>query len=107
MARKTLTSELLGTVTGLSKEGEPEISTVPKTSDKSQDGVSSSAEVLDKRKPGRPKVGGEEIEVNVTFRLPDSLIQEVRMLAVVERTTQKEIVIAALREYLAGKPDNK
>lgn len=107
MARKTLTSELLGTVTGLSKEGEPENSTAPKSSDKPQEGINSGTEVIDKRKPGRPKVGGEGLEVNVTFRLPDSLIQEVRMLAVVERTTQKEIVIAALREYLAGKPDNK
>lgn len=107
MARKTLTSELLGTVTGLNKDGEPEISTAPKSSDKSQEGGNSDTEVIDKRKPGRPKVGGEELEVNVTFRLPDSLIQEVRMLAVVERTTQKEIVIAALREYLAGKSDNK
>ncbi len=107
MARKTLTSELLGTVTGLSKEGEPENSTAPKSPDKPQERMNSGAEVLDKRKPGRPKGGGEELEVNVTFRLPDPLIQEVRMLAVVERTTQKEIVIAALREYLAGKSYNK
>lgn len=107
MARKTLTSGLLGTVTGLSKEGEPENSTAPKSVDKSQESLNSGTEVIDKRKPGRPKVGGEDLEVNVTFRLPDSLIQEVRMLAVVERTTQKEIVIAALREYLVGKLNNK
>lgn len=60
-------------------------------------------DVNNKRKPGRPKVGGDELEVNVTFKLPESLIQEVRMLAVIERTTQKEIVISALREYLADK----
>ncbi|WP_289772970.1 hypothetical protein [uncultured Duncaniella sp.] len=107
MARKTLTSGLLGTVTGLSKEGEPENYSAPNSSDKSQEGLNPGSEVIDKRKPGRPKVGGEDVEVNVTFRLPDSLIQEVRMLAVVERTTQKEIVIAALREYLTGKADNK
>ena len=64
-------------------------------------------DVNNKRKPGRPKVGGDELEVNVTFKLPDSLMQEVRMLAVIERTTQKEIVIAALRKYLADRPDNK
>lgn len=107
MAKKTLTSGLLGTVTGLSKEGETEVSTASKSADKSHGGLNSGTEVIDKRKPGRPKVRGEDLEVNVTFRLPDSLIQEVRMLAVVERTTQKEIVIAALREYLAGKSDNK
>ena len=107
MAKKTLTSGLLGTVTGLSKEGEPEVSTDPNSASKSQEGLNSGMEVIDKRKPGRPKAGGEEHEVNVTFRLPDSLMQEVRMLAVVERTTQKEIVIAALREYLAGKSNNK
>lgn len=107
MARKTLTSGLLGTVTGLSKDGELENSTAPKSLDKSLEGLNSDTKVNDKRSPGRPKVGGDEVEVNVTFRLPDSLIQEVRMLAVVERTTQKEIVIAALREYLAGKSDNK
>ena len=60
-------------------------------------------DVNNKRKPGRPKVGGDELEVNVTFKLPDSLIQEVRLLAVIERTTQKEIVISALKEYLANK----
>lgn len=106
MAKKTLTSGLLGTVTGLSKDEEPEISTDSKTSYKSQEGLNPGTEI-DKRKPGRPKAGGEYLEVNVTFRLPDSLMQEVRMLAVVERTTQKEIVIAALREYLVGKSDNK
>lgn len=47
-------------------------------------------DVNNKRKPGRPKAGGDELEVNVTFKLPDSLIQEVRMLAVIERTTQKK-----------------
>lgn len=57
-------------------------------------------EIVNKRKPGRPKAGNEELEVNVTFRLPDSLVQELRMRAVIERTTQKEIVIAALKEYI-------
>ena len=46
--------------------------------------------VSNKRKSGRPKSGGDELEVNVTFELPDSLIQEVRMLTVIERTTQKQ-----------------
>ncbi|WP_288088871.1 hypothetical protein [Bacteroides acidifaciens] len=59
-------------------------------------------DVNNKRKPGRPKAGGDELEVNVTFKLPDSLMQEVRMLAVIERTTQKGIVIAALKKYLAN-----
>lgn len=63
-------------------------------------------DVNNKRKPGRPKAGGDELEVNVTFKLPDSLIQEVRLLAVIERTTQKEIVISALKEYLADKTLN-
>lgn len=104
MARRTLTSGLLGTVTGLNKESETE---VPKTStpdDKMQGELTGD---IGKRKPGRPKTGTDEIEVNVTFRLPDSLVQDMKMLAVVERTTQKEIVIEALREYLAGKSDNK
>ncbi len=65
------------------------------------------ADVNNKRKPGRPKAGGDELEVNVTFKLPDSLIQEVRMLAVIERTTQKEIVIAALKKHLADKTVNQ
>lgn len=64
-------------------------------------------DVNNKRKPGRPKAGGDELEVNVTFKLPDSLMQEVRMLAVIERTTQKEIVIAALKQYLAYKTLNR
>lgn len=64
-------------------------------------------DVNNKRKPGRPKAGGDELEVNVTFKLPDSLMQEVRMLAVIERTTQKEIVIEALKKYLVGKTLNR
>lgn len=105
MAKKTLTSGLLGTVTGLSKD-EPEVSTVA-TSDTQHRDENSDMEIVDRRRPGRPKAGGAENEVNVTFKLPDSLVQDVRMLAVVERTTQKEIVIAALRKYLADRPDNK
>lgn len=104
MARRTLTSDLLGTVTGLSKESETEVPKTSTTNDKMQGEL---AGEIGKRKPGRPKAGADEIEVNVTFRLPDSLIQEVKMLAVVERTTQKEIVITALREYLVGKSNNK
>jgi hypothetical protein len=64
-------------------------------------------DVNNKRKPGRPKAGGDELEVNVTFKLPDSLMQEVRMLAVIERTTQKEIVIEALKKYLANRTVNR
>lgn len=64
-------------------------------------------DVNNKRKPGRPKAGGDELEVNVTFKLPDSLMQEVKMLAVIERTTQKEIVIEALKKYLADKTLNR
>lgn len=63
-------------------------------------------DVNNKRKPGRPKAGSDELEVNVTFKLPDSLMQEVRMLAVIERTTQKEIVIEALKKYLANRTVN-
>lgn len=63
--------------------------------------------VNNKRKPGRPKASGDELEVNVTFKLPDSLMQEVRMLAVIERTTQKEIVIEALKKYLANRTVNR
>ena len=50
-------------------------------------------DVNNKRKPGRPKAGGDELEVNVTFKLPDSLMQEVRMLAVIERTTDRKSVV--------------
>ena len=60
-------------------------------------------EVINKRKPGRPKAGDMGLEVGVTFRLPDSLVQELKMLAVIERTTQKEIVITALKKYLSDK----
>lgn len=105
MAKKTLTSGLLGTVTGLSKD-EPEVST-DTAFDIQQGDENPDTGIADRRRPGRPKAGGGETEVNVTFRLPDSLVQDVRMLAVVERTTQKEIVIAALRKYLADKSDNK
>lgn len=56
-----------------------------------------------KRRLGRPKVGGDDLEVNATFKLPDSLVQELKMVAVIERTTQKEIVITALKKYLADK----
>lgn len=60
-------------------------------------------DVNNKRRPGRPKVGGDDLEVNATFKLPDSLVQELKMVAVIERTTQKDIVITALKKYLADK----
>ncbi len=53
-----------------------------------------------KRKQGRPKSDKTVEGINVTFNLPDSLLQELKMRAVIDRTTQKEIVIAALRAYL-------
>lgn len=102
MAKKTLTSGLLGTVTGLSKEAES-VSTNSAVAP-----VEMSKEVApeipgqsDKRRPGRPSVNSGELEICVTFKLPDSLAQEIKMLAVVERTTQKEIITAALKEYVS------
>jgi len=53
-----------------------------------------------KRKQGRPKSDKTIEGVNVTFNLPDSLLQALKMRAVIDRTTQKEIVIAALNAYL-------
>lgn len=102
MAKKTLTSGLLGTVTGLSKEAES-VSTnsavapveMPKEVAPEIPGQS------DKRRPGRPSANSGEPEICVTFKLPDSLAQEIKMLAVVERTTQKEIITAALKEYVS------
>lgn len=51
-------------------------------------------------KRGRPAATTAPDEVNVTFRLSKSLIQDIRVKAVMEQTTQKEIVDAALRQYL-------
>lgn len=51
-------------------------------------------------KRGRPAATTAPDEINVTFRLSKSLIQDIRVKAVMEQTTQKEIVDAALRQYL-------
>lgn len=51
-------------------------------------------------KRGRPAAPTAPDEINVTFRLSKSLIQDIRVKAVMEQTTQKEIVDAALRQYL-------
>lgn len=51
-------------------------------------------------KRGRPAATTAPDEVNVTFRLSKSLIQDIRVKAVMEQTTQKEIVDTALRQYL-------
>lgn len=51
-------------------------------------------------KRGRRAATTAPDEVNVTFRLSKSLIQDIRVKAVMEQTTQKEIVDAALRQYL-------
>lgn len=105
MAKKTLTSGLLGTVTGLNKE----TGTVSDKSIKTLDDLSQVDKEpeqplsVSKRKPGRPNVNSGEPEIYVTFKLPDSLVQEIKMKAVTGRTTQKEIVIAALRNYLSQK----
>lgn len=51
-------------------------------------------------KRGRPAATTASDEVNVTFKLSAALVQEVKIKAVLEHTTQKEIVTAALRQYL-------
>lgn len=51
-------------------------------------------------KRGRPAATTAPDEVNVTFRLSAALLQELKIKAVMEHTTQKEIVDAALRQYL-------
>lgn len=51
-------------------------------------------------KRGRPAATTAPDEVNVTFKISASLFQEIRVKAVMEHTTQKEIVNAALRQYL-------
>lgn len=53
-----------------------------------------------KRKVGRPAAITAPDEVNVTFKISKALFQEIRVKAVMENTTQKEIVTAALRQYL-------
>lgn len=103
MTKKTLTSGLLGTVTGLNKETEPLSDKSTKTPDvvSQKDEELEQALPLNKRKPGRPNANSGEPEIYTTFKLPDSLVQEIKMMAVTERTTQKEIVIAALRSYIS------
>lgn len=59
-----------------------------------------SAQTSTGAKRGRPAATTAPDEVNVTFRLSKSLIQDIRVKAVMEQTTQKEIVDAALRQYL-------
>lgn len=51
-------------------------------------------------KRGRPAATTAPDEVNVTFKISAALFQEIRVKAVMEHTTQKEIVNAALRQYL-------
>ena len=51
-------------------------------------------------KRGRPAATTAPDEVNVTFKISKALFQEIRVKAVIENTTQKEIVTAALRQYL-------
>lgn len=104
MSKKSLTSGLLGTVTGLNKEDALVSHGTPVASVDAPSGKNSPVpEATEKRKPGRPNVDLGEPETCVTFKLPDSLVQEIKMMAVVGRTTQKEIVIAALKEYVAKK----
>lgn len=51
-------------------------------------------------KRGRPAATTAPDEVNVTFKISKALFQEIRVKAVMENTTQKEIVTAAFRQYL-------
>lgn len=51
-------------------------------------------------KRGRPAATTAPDEVNVTFKISKALFQEIRVKAVMENTTQKEIVTAALRQYI-------
>lgn len=87
--KKTLTSELLGTMTGLTKETtDDKIEQIPNET------------TNQKKTPGRPKVGTATQEVNVTFKLPVEVAQNLRVQAALNNTTQKELLLAALAKYL-------
>lgn len=51
-------------------------------------------------KRGRPAATTAPDEVNVTLKLSAALMQQIKIKAVMEHTTQKEIFDAALRQYL-------
>ena len=55
---------------------------------------------VDKPKRGRPAATTAPDEINVTFKISKALFQEIRVKAVTENITQKEIVTDALRQYL-------
>lgn len=51
-------------------------------------------------KRGRPAATTAPDEVNVTLKLSAALMQQIKIKAVMEHITQKEIFDAALRQYL-------
>lgn len=54
-----------------------------------------------KTKRGRPAATTAPDEENVTVKLSKALMQRIRIIAVTEHTTLKEIFDAALRQYLS------
>lgn len=64
--------------------------------------VNSKADETPKRKQGRPKDQNIEKEnrVPITISVPDDLLQEIKIAAVQNRTTQRAIIIEAIRDWL-------
>ena len=59
------------------------------------------AQPTPKAKRGRPAATTAPDEENVTVKLSKALMQRIRIIAVTEHTTLKEIFDAALRQYLS------
>lgn len=53
----------------------------------------------EERKPGRPKTTMEDV-APLTVRLPKTLLHELKLRAVMEHTTQTEIIGTLIKNYL-------
>lgn len=89
-----LTSGLLGIMTGPKKT---EKAAAPDTTAAKEE--SPAVVSTEEKKSGRPKTITEEV-APLTVRLPKNLLHELKLRAVMEHTTQTEIIGTLIKDYL-------
>ena len=92
--RETLTSGLLGAMTGLNKSDGTKATPEVKEAVKEEAPATTSTE---EKKLGRPP---KEPTMPLTVRLSPELLHELKLRAVMEHTTQTAIIDTLLRKYL-------
>ncbi len=97
MAKKELKAQV--PTVSATRQPKKEINTTTHEAESNNTGTT--AQPIPKAKRGRPAATTAPDEENVTVKLSRALMQRLRIIAVTEHTTLKEIFDTALRQYLS------